>query len=782
MTIRRQLTLSYLGILALLACNLFVYLWADAKRGTAFEDLRRTISRQTLISLIERQLDNYQKQVTLLSQITDGGGLSAPSRKEIDEFNSRLDLIGQEIRQVAALTATEGKSTIESFDKVFQNLSASWKVFYESLGRNQEIAIKEVVMHSEPLARTAIEEKLPQLQESEKRRQAAAAAHFHDVTTLVGRVTILVFVLSSGLAGLLAVVVSRRFQGGLQVLKDGADMLGTGHLEHRIPVKSKDELGDLARAFNHMGEGLRSAQAELRERQRELEVLTDEAQSANRAKSQFLANMSHELRTPMNAIIGYSEMLTDEAEDLGLQQFTPDLRKIRTAGQQLLALINDILDLSKIEAGKVELHYEEFNVREMISDVATISEPLATKNLNKLVINVAESVGLMHSDVTRVRQILFNLLSNACKFTQSGTVELSVTAAESGRDLLIFQVQDSGIGMTPEQVGKVFEVFAQADASTTRKYGGTGLGLAITKKFCEMMDGEIEIASEIGKGTIFTVRLPRCAGQQPRPAASEESIVIPNVSAPGSAGHVLVIDDDRVIQDLMQSFLTRQAYMVTVANNGPEGLRRAREIHPDVITLDIQMPGMDGWSVLSALKNDPDLHDTPVVVLTMADDKNLGYALGATEYLMKPIDRQRLSAVIRKYSRLSRDPILVVEDDSSTRDLLRSILAKDGWSVQTAENGRVALERVKSTRPGLVLLDLMMPEMDGFTFLEEFGRLPWSREVPVVVLTAKDLTGEDRKRLNGHVNRIMAKGVGTEFVLKKVQELVAQCVMAARAV
>jgi CheY-like chemotaxis protein len=209
-------------------------------------------------------------------------------------------------------------------------------------------------------------------------------------------------------------------------------------------------------------------------------------------------------------------------------------------------------------------------------------------------------------------------------------------------------------------------------------------------------------------------------------------------------------------------------------------LLRAREVKPDVITLDIAMPGMDGWSVLSALKDDPDLRETPVVILTMLDNKNLGYALGATQYLMKPIERERMVAVLRKYSRPSHDPILVVDDDTNTRDLLRSILTKDGWSVQTAENGRVALEKVRSIRPGLVLLDLMMPEMDGFAFIEEFRKLPAAGDVPVIVLTAKDLTGEDRKRLNGHVKRIMAKGDGIDSVLKKVQELVAQSVAAAR--
>ena len=778
MTIRRQLTLSYLGILLLLGCNMLTYLWTDTKREAAFEDLRRAMARQTLIDSIQQQLGDYQKQVTLLSQITGEGGLRSPSREETDQFNSHLDSIGQEIQQVVMLTPAEDKANIESFQRVFEELSTSWRSFYQNLG--QERAITEMVIHVEPLTRTVMQEMLPHLREAEKERQAAATAHFHQVSTLVGRITIVVFIFSGVLAGVLAIVVSGRLRRGLHILKIGADTLGAGKLDHRIPVQSKDELGDLAAAFNDMGEGLRSAQSELRQRQHELEVLTDEAQSANRAKSQFLANMSHELRTPMNAIIGYSEMLTDEAQDLGLQQFIPDLKKIRTAGKQLLALINDILDLSKIEAGKVELHHEEFDVRDMINDVATISEPLAAKNSNTLVISVAG--GVMYSDLTRIRQILFNLLSNACKFTQSGNVELTVTDESlSGGDFMKFQVKDSGIGMTPEQAGKVFEAFAQADSSTTRKYGGTGLGLAITKKFCEMMDGTIDVESELGKGTTFSVRLPKRAGKEADLSPVAASVSLLSTSARESIGHVLVIDDDRVIQDLMKSFLTRQGYTVTVADNGPIGLLRAREMKPDVITLDIAMPEMDGWSVLSVLKNDPDLGEIPIVILTMVDNKNLGYALGATEYLMKPIDRERLAAVLRKYSRLRCDPILVVEDDPNTRDLLRVILTKDGWNVQTAENGRVALEKATNARPGLVLLDLMMPEMDGFAFLEEFRKLPSTGEVPVIVLTAKDLTGEDRKRLNGHVKKIMAKGEGVESVLKKVRELVAQSVVAGRA-
>jgi signal transduction histidine kinase/CheY-like chemotaxis protein len=782
---RRQVALSYLGIFTLLGLNLLIYFWTDTKRQSAFEDLRRAITRQTLISSLQQQLGDYEKQVSLLVEITGEGGPGAPSKAETDRFNSHLDSIGREIGEIVALAGREDRSAVESLQRAFQGLNSSWRIFYQNFGRDQTRAITEVVMRAEPLSRTVMQELLPGLQKAERDRETAAAAHFYHVSSVIGRITLAVFILSGLLAGVLALLVSTRLRSGLAVLKTGADTLGAGHLDYRIPVLGKDELSELARAFNHMGEGLRTAQEELRQRQRDLETLTGEAQSANRAKSQFLANMSHELRTPMNAIIGYSEMLTDEAEDLGFPQFIPDLSKIRTAGKQLLALINDILDLSKIEAGKVELHFEEFDIKEMIEEVSTISEPLAARNSNRLIVRLPDGeAGPMRSDLTRVRQILFNLLSNACKFTESGTVELAVATYQGDdREWVTFKVRDSGIGMTPDQVAKVFEAFAQADSSTTRKYGGTGLGLAITRKFCEMMGGDIEVDSEIGKGSTFTVRLPRYAQngtEVPAVATSSEDVQRDACNPPSAHnGSVLVIDDDPVIQDLMKTFLTREGYSVAVAGSGEEGLRCARQIRPDVITLDISMPVMDGWSVLSALKTDPDLSDTPVIVLTMVDTRNLGYALGATDYLMKPIDRERLASVLRKYSGLrDNSPVLVVEDDASTRELLSAMLSKDGWPVQTAENGRIAMKKVAKTRPGLVLLDLMMPEMDGFSFVEEFRRLPAAGNVPIVVLTAKDLSTDDRKRLSGRVESIMVKGEGTGVVLKKVRGMLAECVSA----
>jgi GAF domain-containing protein/DNA-binding response OmpR family regulator len=505
---------------------------------------------------------------------------------------------------------------------------------------------------------------------------------------------------------------------------------------------------------------------------REIEDKSRQLEVAGRHKSEFLANMSHELRTPLNAIIGYSEMLQEEAAELGAAGFVPDLKKIHAAGKHLLELINAVLDLSKIEAGKMELYLETFPVPTLIQDIAAAIQPLAAKNGNRLEVRCDAAAGAMRADLTKVRQALFNLLSNACKFTDHGIVSLTAAREPAGGgDWVTFRVSDTGIGMTPEQMTKLFQEFSQADAATTRKYGGTGLGLALSQRLCRMMGGAITVESEPGRGSTFTMRLPA------EVAEPREEIGAPAATAvaPGGAGTVLVIDDEPAVRDLMQRALGREGFRVVTAAGGEEGLRLARELRPEAITLDVLMPGLDGWAVLSALKADPALADIPVIMLTIMDDKNLGYALGAADYLTKPIDRERLSAVLKRYRRDL--PILVVDDDPALRELVRRLLEREGYAVQEAENGRAALARLREAPPGLIVLDLMMPEMDGFDFVTAVRADEAWRAIPIIVVTAKDLTPDDRQRLNGYVEAILQKGASSrDALLAEVRAMVAACV------
>ncbi|MFN0067682.1 MAG: response regulator, partial [Limisphaerales bacterium] len=499
---------------------------------------------------------------------------------------------------------------------------------------------------------------------------------------------------------------------------------------------------------------------EIQEKSRQLEI-------ASQHKSQFLANMSHELRTPLNAILGYSEMLQEEATDIGQPGFVPDLQRIHGAGRHLLTLINDILDLSKIEAGKMTLYCEEFDVPRIVAEITATVAPLVEKKANRLVVDCPPAAGRMRTDQTKVRQILFNLLSNAAKFTERGTVTLSV--ARTG-DTLEFAVSDTGIGLRPDQVERLFQPFTQADASTTRQYGGTGLGLTICRRFCEMLGGGIVVASEPGRGSRFTVTLP--AEPQPPPAAPATAPPPPPADAP----LVLAIDDDPVVRDLFQRLLAREGFAVRCAADGEEGLALARELRPAVITLDVMMPGMDGWSVLGALKSDPATADIPVVMLTVVDDRGTGYALGAAEYLTKPVDWPRLVTVVQRFRPARSTPrVLVVEDDPATRGRAARVLSAEGWHVIESANGREGLAALDGQAPDLILLDLLMPELDGFGFLDELRRRPPERRAPVVVITAKDLTPADHARLNGHVSRVIQKhAVGFEALLPELRRVAAR--------
>ena len=562
MSIRLRLAFSFVAILTLFAVNLAVNFWSDKQRAESFQVLQRTRQRQILAVDLERNIQDRRQEVMLMSTLAIDDDQAALDNAELEGMIARLRATTKATQNLRALaTGSEAAEDADRLETVFKDLEKQWEIFYRGLAGTglatedadesesaptEEPAEKTDEPAPEPSLTTAQEDPLSStepateaeafdlalagtlakdalslvehIQTEEQIRVQHATDRFFEVSELTRKTTFWIFGISILVSMVVAVSVSTYLARSLKALESGARKIGEGDLEHKIPVTSQDELAQLGSAFNHMSERLKLA----REREEQARMA---AESANRAKSTFLANMSHELRTPMNAIIGYGEMLVEDAEDTGQEDLIPDLNKILAAGKHLLALINDILDLSKIEAGKMTLFVEDIQVQDLIDDVATTIEPLVAKNRNQFDIELAEGLGTLVADETKIRQTLFNLLSNACKFTTEGTITLRCRRQheEGDTDRFFFEVSDTGIGMTPEQLAKVFDEFTQADASTTRKFGGTGLGLSICKKFCQLMGGDIRATSEPEQGSTFIVELPAVVDEAPE-APTEEAL------------------------------------------------------------------------------------------------------------------------------------------------------------------------------------------------------------------------------------------------------------------
>ncbi len=479
------------------------------------------------------------------------------------------------------------------------------------------------------------------------------------------------------------------------------------------------------------------------------------AEEANLAKSAFIANMSHELRTPLSAIIGYSEMMAEEMSD-GCKpgELASDMAKVESNARHLLGLINDVLDLSKVESGKMDVFTEEFAIEPTLREVASTVASLVANKGNTLQLELAPDLGTMRSDLVKLRQMLLNLLSNAAKFMENGVITLSAVRqpnAEDGR-CLVFAVKDTGIGMSHAQLSKLFQRFAQADASTTRRFGGTGLGLSLTKAFADMLGATIDVDSAPDEGTTFTLRFP--VGYVPVVDEVPPALVQSEVNAGQEL--ILVIDDDADQRALITRFLHREGFRVQTAADGRSGLELARQLRPRAIMLDVMMPGIDGWSVLTELKADPDLKSIPVIMVSATDQRTLAAALGAADYMLKPVNWERFRDLVSRF-RTSQGSILLVEDDFASRSNMRVMLEEDGWSVTEAANGKLGLGAAAANPPSLVLLDLSMPVMDGFAFIEQVRALPGCSEIPIVVMTARNLSREERQRLRG-VSQILNKG------------------------
>lgn len=498
----------------------------------------------------------------------------------------------------------------------------------------------------------------------------------------------------------------------------------------------------------------------IRERTKELFFAKEKAESAAQAKSEFLANMSHELRTPLNAIIGFCEILIEDATELKQEGVVSDLEKIHTSGIDLLALINDILDLSKIEVKKIDINISSFELKDLVNSVKTTLEPYAKINRNNIQFNLPKKSILVNSDELKIRQVLFNLLTNACKNSEESDIILSVTRETVKKEnYIVFKVQDFGVGIAKNKMKEIFEPFNQGNVIDNSKLKGTGLGLTISKTYSELLGGYIHVKSKEGIGSTFTSYILQDYYRDKVKLDKSKNIEKPPISPFPQKGKILVIDDDINFLDLINRKLSKEGYLVFTANNGRLGLDKANKLIPDIIILDIVMPDMDGWTVYQKLKKTPLLSQIPVIIVTIGDYEKMAKDFGVLDFLSKPIKWKNLDIILSKYKVISKAKhILVIDDDSATRIILRKMLVKDGWRVDEAENGKVALNRIKKEKPELILLDLLMPVMDGFNFLKIIKSEELFADIPIIVITSKDLTADDYSFLTANVDRVIQKG------------------------
>jgi signal transduction histidine kinase/CheY-like chemotaxis protein len=683
------------------------------------------------------------KQVDLVTNFASQAVIAIENVRLLTELRARTDELGQSVEELRALgevsravnSTLDLKTVLDTIVAKATQLSGTEAgAIYVRDGTTDEFALRATYGMSEELIAAINEEHVgisEAVREATDQREPVQVADLRDeppsraqeIMLRTGYRSRLVVPLIGADEVVGALVVRRRQPG--EFSKSTIDLLQTFAAQSVLAIQN-------ANLFT-----------EVEEKGRQLEL-------ASQHKSQFVASMSHELRTPLNAIIGLTEMMVTNAPRFGTEKAAEPLKRVHRAGQHLLGLINQVLDLSKIEAGKLELNPESINLAPLIDEVIGTARQLAQQNKNNLVVEAQDKLGALTVDPMRLRQILLNLLSNACKFTTQGEVKLRVRKVADGRNWAEFAVADTGIGMTAEQQAKLFEEFTQADSSTARRYGGTGLGLAITRKLARMMGGDVTVASEPGKGSVFTVRLP--AGAEPATRAAT------NGGRPPSSDCVLVVDDDATARELIADQLKAEGFSVATAAGGLEGLKLAKDLRPIAITLDVMMPDLDGWSVLAALRQDPELAEIPVIMITILDEHRRGVALGAAGYLTKPIDRERLHRMVSRFRAPARPTrILLVEDDADQRQRLRGWLKDEQWAVQEAANGREALALLKDPKPDVILLDLMMPEMDGFAVVAALQKEPRWRDIAVIVVTSRDLDAKDRERLNSGVQSVLVK-------------------------
>jgi len=542
-------------------------------------------------------------------------------------------------------------------------------------------------------------------------------------------------------------------------------IFASGDYSVRLKPERDPELAVIGASFNAMLGEVEARSAALSETAAQLREARDQAEQASVAKSQFLANMSHELRTPLNAIIGYTEVLHEELAEAGLERSVEDVSWIHSSARQLLELINGILDLSKIEAGRMVLDRHEVDVSNVLREVGAMLDPIAAKKRNTLHIQIDPLLKKAFTDSTKLRQCLLNLGSNACKFTENGHVFVH---GHADGDELVFSVSDTGIGMTEEQLQRLFQPFMQADASTTRKFGGTGLGLTITWRFAEMLGGRITVESTPGQGSTFTLRIAADLGNEAAgetetrsPALQRSEAVSDESGAKASGARVrplaLIVEDEPSSVQLLTRLVEQAGYDAVSASDGAEGLRMARTDPPDLVLLDILMPKVNGWDVLKAFDEDERLKAIPTVVVTVDDDRRRVFEAGACEHLVKPVNRSELANILKQYSGRDCGAVLIVDDDPATARLWERGVTQMGYETRVVHDGQDALTALAATGFDFVITDLRMPQIDGFELVSAISKMPAAKQPHVIVVTGKVLDDDEAQFLKGKTAVLLSK-------------------------
>ncbi len=733
MSLSKRIAFSLIIILLFFLCSILVFSWSNGVRKEIVVQLQSVTRSQFMINSHIQQLRKIHKKLLVIEALAETRNQSTLTDQE------RADLLESITRQKARLVKISQRVDPDLLKKMqgtkeSEHLLNRWQEAIV-IGKEKTATEEHKPIRSYRSDFNVAVDALKSDTELLTDKSQALNTEIDKVESLTNRVTLIVFLSSLIFTIALAYHLFHYTKRALSALLEGTDKWSHGHLEYQIPKFSNDELGGLAEAFNGMAATLQSTMKKVEEEKQR-------ADEANLAKSSFLANMSHELRTPMNAIIGYSEMLMEEIEeddDIEVQDLQPDLAKILEAGKHLLSLINDVLDISKIESGKMTLYFERINLKSSVEEVLHTVHPLAEKQNNQIKFNFEAENAEFNTDVTKFRQILLNLLSNACKFTSDGVIEITLARTQTeSEDTLNLSVIDNGIGMTEEQLGRIFDEFTQADSSTTRQFGGTGLGLSICKKFALLMHGDITVKSTPGAGTCFTFTCPNQSLAQSDSKEGQQLSGQTETISKGSAC-ILVIDDDATSRELAKRILSKKNYSVITAESGKKGIELAKEYNPEIIVLDVLMPEMDGWQVLEQLKQDPDTSAIPVIMQSMLSERELGLSLGASDYLIKPIDKEKLTKTVKSFlpERSAGKLLLVTEDASALGEAIKEALTESEWDIiRTADLDKAEL-LIKEDEIKLILIGEHSDPNGVALFMEGAKRSDANKETPLLLVNSE---------------------------------------------